>query len=240
VPVYRLSDELVFPPPSHAEPDGLLAVGGDLRLPRLLLAYCEGIFPWSSAREPLLWWSPDPRFVLFPDALHVPRSLRRTLRRAPWRLTADTAFDEVVARCAAVRRPGQRGTWITRPMRLAYGEAHRAGFAHSVEAWEGERLVGGLYGLEVGRCFSGESMFAAVPDASKAAFVAAVGFLRSRGCDLIDCQMETDHLRRFGAGPVPRARFLQRLRAALVDGLAPGSWTEAFAAGAAALAADGA
>ena len=229
MPVHRLSRRLAFPHPSLAEPDGLLAVGGDLSLERLVLAYSCGIFPWYSDPEPVLWWSPDPRFVLFPDQLRVGRTLRRTLRRAPHRLTADTAFDEVVARCASVRRPGQRGTWITAAMRQAYGEAHRHGIAHSVEAWAGERLVGGAYGLEIGRAFCGESMFALEPDASKVAFVHLVRFVRRRGALLVDCQMETEHLARFGAVAVPREDFLERLGRAVEAGISAGSWTEPFA-----------
>ena len=166
MPIYRLPSEPVFPDPARAEPDGLLAVGGDLSPERLLTAYAEGIFPWYSDPNPILWWSPDPRLVLEPAHLHVPRSLRKLLRGGRFRVTADRAFAQVIGRCAARERPGQDGTWITDEMRAAYVRLHELGFAHSFEAWEGERLAGGLYGVSLGGAFFGESMFAGRPDAS--------------------------------------------------------------------------
>ncbi|MGE0453940.1 MAG: leucyl/phenylalanyl-tRNA--protein transferase [Vicinamibacteria bacterium] len=223
MPVFRLDERLVFPPAELAE-DGLLAVGGDLSSQRLVLAYSSGIFPWYSAGQPILWHSPDPRTVLLPEELHVPRSLEKTLRRRPYRLSLDTAFDEVIAACARVRRPGQRGTWITREMQRAYRELHRLGLAHSAEAWLGERLVGGVYGVALGRAYFGESMFARETDASKLAFVTLARQLRRWGFALIDCQVHTDHLARFGAAEWPRAQYLAALRAALREERAPGGW----------------
>lgn len=206
--VYRIPKQLVFPPPEEAEPSGLLGVGGDLQPRRLLLAYASGIFPWYSEGQPILWFSPDPRFVLFPDELYVGRSLRKRLRRGDYRITMDTAFSEVLARCKQADRPGQAGTWITRDMQRAYNELHALGFAHSVEAWEGERLVGGLYGVSLGTLFSGESMFATASDASKVCFVWLVRQLQAWGFELLDSQVYTDHLARFGAGHMPREDYL--------------------------------
>lgn len=223
-PVFQLSQELIFPPVALAEPNGLLAVGGDLSPRRLLLAYGSGIFPWYSRGEPILWWSPDPRMVLKPAWLHLSRSLRKGLRRADFRLTMDHAFDEVMAACGVADRPGQEGTWITPAMRRAYGELHRLGYAHSVEAWQGEALVGGLYGVALGGCFYGESMFHHVSDASKAAFVHLMEWLPERGFTLVDCQMNTHHLARFGAREVSREAFLADLAVALRLPGAPGSW----------------
>lgn len=213
--VYRLGPDLAFPPADAAGPDGLLAVGGDLSPERLLLAYAEGIFPWYEEGLPILWHSPDPRMVLLPDALRVPRSLRKRLRNPPYRLTLDSAFESVVEACAAVPRPGQSGTWITEEMVRAYSKLFELGFAHSVEAWDGERLVGGLYGVSLGGSFFGESMFAVASDASKLGFVKLVQQLDRWGFDLIDCQVHTEHLERFGAEQWPRARFLEALSRSL-------------------------
>jgi leucyl/phenylalanyl-tRNA---protein transferase len=224
VPIYRLPREPVFPDPERAEPDGLLAVGGDLSPERLLTAYAEGIFPWFSEGTPILWWSPDPRLVLDPPALHVPRSLARTMRRGPYRVTADAAFDRVIRRCAEQPRPGQDGTWITDDMVRAYERLHALGFAHSFEAWEGEALAGGLYGVSLGAAFFGESMFADRPDASKVAFARAIEWLRGWDVGLVDCQVRTDHLVRFGAREIPRAEFLRRLEAALDAPTWRGRW----------------
>jgi leucyl/phenylalanyl-tRNA--protein transferase len=224
VPIYRLSREAVFPDPALAEPDGLLAVGGDLSPERLLTAYAEGIFPWFSEDSPILWWSPDPRLVLDPAALHVPRSLERTARRGRYRVTADAAFERVIQRCADAERPGQDGTWITAGMAEAYLRLHQLGFAHSFEAWEGDALAGGLYGVSLGAAFFGESMFADRPDASKIAFVRAVEWLERAGVGLVDCQVRTDHLVRFGAREIPRAAFLARLGEALERPTLRGAW----------------
>ncbi len=222
--IFRLGRDVAFPDPARAEPDGLLAVGGDLRPERLLAAYALGIFPWFDAASPILWWSPDPRLVLEPERLHVSRSLERTIRRGQYRVTADAAFERVIRRCASRRRPGQRGTWITREMVSAYVRLHALGFAHSFEAWEGDVLAGGLYGVSLGAAFFGESMFADRPDASKVAFVRSVEWLASRGVSLVDCQVHTEHLARFGARELARADFLRRLAAALEAPTRRGRW----------------
>jgi leucyl/phenylalanyl-tRNA--protein transferase len=226
VPVYRLDERLIFPPPGHAE-DGLLAVGGDLSPERLLLAYATGIFPWYDEGQPILWHSPDPRMALLAAELHVPRSLERTLRRGTYRVTLDAAFDRVVDACARAPRPGQSGTWITGEMRRAYKRLHREGYAHSAEAWIGERLAGGLYGVSLGGAFFGESMFARTPDASKAAFATLVRRAAAWGIWLIDCQVTTAHLERFGARERPRERFLAELEQALGSPTRRGSWADA-------------
>lgn len=223
MPVFLLDERLAFPPPECAE-DGLLAVGGDLRPERLLLAYREGIFPWYSKGQPILWHSPDPRMVLRAEELHVPRRLARAMRRGELRVTLDTAFRRVIAGCAASRRPGQQGTWITAEMRRAYETLHELGYAHSAEAWLGERLAGGLYGVSLGGAFFGESMFARSPDASKVAFVALVGQLARWGITLVDCQVATEHLSRLGAREWPRRRFLAALARALERPTRRGRW----------------
>lgn len=222
--VYRLDAALAFPPVDEAEDNGLLAVGGDLAPERLLLAYRLGIFPWYE-KNPILWFSPDPRMVLRPEDLRVSRSLRRTLRKGVYRITLDTAFERVVEGCARIKRPGQRTTWITPGMRRAYAELHRQGVAHSAEAWQGEALVGGLYGVCLGGAFFGESMFAKAKDASKAAFVALVERLAAWGVGLIDCQVHTEHLARFGATEWPRRMYLAELRRAVRKPPRPGPWS---------------
>ncbi len=224
MPIFRLSDALAFPDPRFAEDDGLLAAGGDLSVARLELAYRSGIFPWYSEGRPILWWCPSPRFALLPEDLHVSRSLVKLVRRAPYRITLDAAFGEVMDRCAKAPRPGQHGTWITRDMRRAYLELHRRGLAHSVEAWQGDTLVGGLYGVAIGRAYFGESMFAAAPDASKIAFVELVGRLRDWGVAIIDCQVHTEHLERFGARMFALGDFLARVRDATASTPATDAW----------------
>ncbi len=213
MPVAWLDERLRFPPVEHALPEGLLAVGGDLGLERLLLAYRNGIFPWYAPGEPILWWSPDPRLVLLPGSLHVPRSLRRVLNRGRFRFTLDQAFVAVIHACAADRR--QSGTWLVPEMISAYIRLHQAGYAHSLEVWREGRLAGGLYGVALGRCFFGESMFHRESDASKAGLVHLVRHLEAMGFSLIDCQVTTAHLVRFGARQMPRREFLDRLRRAL-------------------------
>jgi leucyl/phenylalanyl-tRNA--protein transferase len=201
-----------FPPATEAlqEPAGLLAAGGDLSPERLQAAYARGIFPWYSEGEPVLWWSPDPREVLFPARFHRSRSLARTLRRGVFRITANTVFAEVIEACAAARAAAS-GTWITPAMRAAYRELHALGIAHSVEAWAGDELAGGLYGVRTGRVFSGESMFSRRDDASKAALAWLVAECPATGIELIDCQMPSAHLRSLGSGPMARAQFLEFL-----------------------------
>lgn len=212
MPVYRLPAELVFPDPGLAEPDGLLAVGGDLSPSRLLLAYSMGIFPWFNEGEPPLWWSPNPRCLLDSDGLHVSRSLARTLRRQTFSVTFDRAFHRVVTACAELRRKGGEGTWIGPEMLEAYCRLHELGYAHSVECWRDGVLAGGLYGVCLGRCFFGESMFHRAADASKVAFATLARQLFERGFELIDCQLPTPHLLSLGAAEVGREVFLNRLR----------------------------
>ena len=222
MPVYRLDERLVFPPPERGPRRGPIAVGGDLRPERLLLAYSMGIFPWQG--EPLHWHSPDPRMVLLADELVVSRSLRKAMRRGLFRVTLDAAFTQVMVACATVPRPGQDGTWITPGMVESYTELHRRGVAHSVEAWKGRTLVGGLYGLSLGAAFFGESMFALEADASKVAFVALVEQLRVWGLPLVDCQVHTPHLASLGAREWPRRDFLAALHAALDRPTRLGPW----------------
>jgi len=222
VPVYRLDERLLFPPPERGPRRGPIAVGGDLRPERLLLAYSMGIFPWQG--EPLHWHSPDPRMVLLADELVVSRSLRKATRRGLFHITLDTAFTEVMLACATVPRPGQDGTWITPGMVESYTELHRRGFAHSAEAWKGRALVGGLYGLSLGAAFFGESMFTLEADASKVVFVALVEQLRLWGLPLVDCQVYTPHLASFGAREWPRRDFLAALHAALDRPTRLGPW----------------
>ena len=201
-----------FPPLRHAAEGGLLMAGGDLSPERLIYAYSRGIFPWYEEGSPILWWSPDPRCVLFPDKLHVPGSLRRVLNSGRFRFSVDACFGTVIRACAAVPRPGQDGTWIVPDMVTAYERLHELGHAHSVEVWQGEELAGGLYGVLIGRAFFGESMFHREPDASKAAVVHLVSWLRERGVEMIDCQQTTPHMLRLGAVEISRAEFILRLR----------------------------
>jgi len=221
-----LSGECVFPPLEKAlpEPNGLLAAGGDLSPQRILAAYRRGIFPWYSVGDPILWWSPDPRMVLFPDELKIRRSLAKVLRNARYEARLDSAFDDVMRACAGKRREGQSGTWITAEMLAAYLELHRLGHAHSVETWIDGRLAGGLYGIAIGRVFYGESMFADVRDASKIALAHLCAHLERRGFGIIDCQMETRHLASLGARPIPRREFAGRIGELCPSGDAPGRW----------------
>jgi leucyl/phenylalanyl-tRNA--protein transferase len=214
-----------FPDPELAlkEPDGLLAIGGDLSCARLLRAYVNGIFPWYGPGQPILWWSPDPRLVLPPEALHISRSLRKTLRRHLFRVTLDEAFEAVMGHCAGPR-PNTSGTWITPEMADAYRELHRQGYAHSVECWQGSRLAGGLYGVSIGRIFFGESMFAHVTDASKAALAHLTWQLRRWDFPLIDCQVHTPHLESLGATYLPRKTFTRLLRVACALPPPPSPW----------------
>lgn len=223
VPVFRLDDQCEFPPVHLAE-DGLLAIGGDLRPERLLLGYARGIFPWYAENLPILWHSPDPRMVMNPDDLVIQRSLKKSIKRQPYRLSMDTAFSDVLTRCASAPRPGQNGTWLIPEMVTAYCRLHDLGFAHSIEAWQGAELVGGLYGVSLGGAYFGESMFARAPDASKIAFAACVRQLDAWGFRLIDCQVHTDHLERFGAYEIPRQRYLEKLAAALDQPTRRGTW----------------
>ena len=225
MPIYRLNDSLVFPNPNEADADGLVAYGGDLSPQRLLLAYAQGLFPWPHGEAwPLLWFSPDPRTVLVPAALHVSRSLRKTLRQGIFTMRFDTAFDRVVRACATTQRPGQQGTWITPAMRRAYGVLHELGFAHSAEAWIEGQLVGGLYGVSLGGAFFAESMFTQRSNAAKAAFVHLVQQLDAWGFHFIDCQMHTEHVERFGAVAWERPYFLSALARTLRLPTRRGRW----------------
>ncbi|HEY1816464.1 MAG TPA: leucyl/phenylalanyl-tRNA--protein transferase [Kofleriaceae bacterium] len=223
MPVYRLDDRLVFPPVHLAE-DGLLALGGDLRPERLILGYTKGIFPWYAENLPILWHSPDPRMVMTTRDLVIQRSLRKQIKRKPYKLTMDTAFERVLTGCAGTPRPGQHGTWLIPEMVDAYSKLHVLGFAHSIEAWKDDELVGGLYGVSLGAAFFGESMFAHAPDASKIAFAATVSQLDAWHIGLVDCQVHTDHLERFGAYEVPRLDYLEMLRHALDEPTKRGTW----------------
>jgi leucyl/phenylalanyl-tRNA--protein transferase len=225
MPVFVLSERILFPPAHLADNSGLLAVGGDLSRERLLCAYRNGIFPWYSKGEPILWWSPNPRLVLYPPELKVSRRLQRIIRGQAFTVTLDQAFDEVIRACAAPRSSEQPGTWLVPEMIGAYEGLHAAGIAHSVEAWQGGRLAGGLYGVCLGGCFFGESMFTRVSNASKVAFVTLVQHLAARGFDMIDCQVTTAHLLRFGARQVPRKRFLKELSASLEKPTLQGRWS---------------
>lgn len=220
-----------LPSPDDAldEPNGLLAAGGALEPDWLLASYAHGIFPWYEEGQPILWWSPDPRAVLYPERLHVSRSLRRTLRSGGIVVTADRDFAAVVEACAAPRRYTS-STWITPAMADAYVAMHELGWCHSFEAWHEGELVGGLYGMAIGRVFFGESMFTRLRDASKVAFVRAVGFLRAAGVRLIDCQLPSHHLARLGASEVPRAAFLRELRTLVRPASPSRPWSRAFAA----------
>jgi len=211
MPVFRLTKAILFPPCHYAEPDGLLAIGGDLSVERLLQAYSLGIFPWYSEDTPILWWSPDPRLVLFPKELRIAKSLKRVLKKGIFQVTMDRAFREVMERCAMVRRGKGEGTWIMPEMIEAYCRLHQMGYAHSVESWYEGELVGGLYGVTLGRIFFGESMFTEKTDASKVAFVHLVQLLDQWDFELIDCQVTTSHLQSFGAREIARSDFLARL-----------------------------
>ena len=226
MPVYRLTRDLAFPDPHEAEPDGLLAVGGDLTAMRLVLAYSRGIFPWYSEGQPILWWSPDPRCVLDLDHLHVSRRLRRVLNQGKYRVSFDEEFRGVIRACASVERPGQQGTWITPEMEQAYVDLHEAGLAHSAECWLGADLVGGVYGIALGRGFFGESMFHRESDASKVALARLVERLAGWDFHFIDAQVTTSHMLSLGAREVPRAAFLESLEGALGHPTRRGRWCD--------------
>ena len=224
MPIFRLVDEPIFPPPDYADPSGLLAVGGDLSKERLLEAYRLGIFPWYSDDQPILWWSPDPRLVLDLKDFTISRSLRKTLKKAIFQVTFDHAFEQVIQACALIPRAAQNGTWITEEMREAYINLHGLGYAHSVESWLGGELVGGLYGVSLGKAFFGESMFHLKTDASKVALATLVEKLKSWDFHFIDSQMTTEHMIRLGARELPRRIFLKRLQLALRHPPKRGRW----------------
>lgn len=223
MPVFRLTEELIFPPVALSEANGLLAVGGDLAPERLILAYANGIFPWFEEEQPILWWSPDPRLVLFPEKLHVSRTMRQILKQKIFAVTYDRCFREVITACRASRRE-EKETWITEAMVDAYCRLHDQGIAHSVEAWHKGELAGGLYGVALGRCFFGESMFTRVGNASKTALITLVRALQERCFLLIDCQVDSPHLRSLGAEQIPRKLFLTTMTAALQEAAQSGHW----------------
>jgi leucyl/phenylalanyl-tRNA--protein transferase len=230
MPVYQLIPEVfLFPPTEEAQDDGLLAVGGDLTKERLLAAYSKGIFPWYEVGQPILWWSPDPRLVLTPETLKISRSLRKILRKQQFEIRFDTAFEKVIKACADVRTEQGEGTWIIPEMQQAYTELHQDGFAHSVESWLDGELVGGLYGISLGQCFFGESMFSTRNDSSKVALVALVEFSREVGIRMIDCQMTTPHLLSLGASEIQRKKFLTNLKILLEQPTLKGSWNRGSA-----------
>ncbi len=220
-----LSEGQPFPDPAMAPADGLLALGGDLVEERLLDAYRRGIFPWYESGQPILWWSPDPRYVLRPADLRVSRSLAQRIRSGRFEVRYDTVFPRVIRACANIRRKGEHGTWITSAMIKAYERLFDRGYAHSIESWRGGILAGGLYGVSLGASFFGESMFTHESDASKVAFVHLVERLSGWGFSLIDCQMQTDHLERFGARDMPRSEFLRRLETSLKAETRRGRWS---------------
>lgn len=224
MPVFRLSERLEFPSPVFARKDGLLCVGGDLSLERLVLAYRSGIFPWYSKNDPLLWWSPDPRFVLYPGNIRISKSLGKTIRRGVFTVTMDQAFDRVINNCAGIRTTQGKETWIMEEMINAYVDLHKNGYAHSVEVWKDGELAGGLYGISLGGSFFGESMFSKVSDASKTALAALKDHLVELDFDLIDCQVKSDHLISMGAVEIPRSRFLKIIGQSLRRSDLRGKW----------------
>ena len=227
--VAALEGDEPFPPVEEAlqEPNGLLAIGGELTPQRLLEAYRQGIFPWYSAGEPVLWWSPDPRLVLLPEAVRISRSLAKTLRQHDYEVRYDSAFGAVIEACATTPRPGPPGSWIVPEMAAAYCRLHALGYAHSVETWIGGKLAGGLYGVAIGRMFYGESMFQRQTDASKIALVHLAWHLQQQGVGMIDCQMTTSHLQRFGAEELTRREFSRRLTELVNYPYLPGHWRHA-------------
>ncbi len=213
MPIFALTeDEIIFPNPELADKSGLLAVGGDLSTERLLLAYQNGIFPWFSKGEPILWWSPNPRFVLFPKNLKISKSMQQVLRSNKFRVTINQDFENVIANCQNIKRSGQNSTWITEDIIASYTALHQLGIAHSVEVWENDILVGGLYGLIMGKCFFGESMFSKVSNASKVGFISFVKKLEAENFELIDCQIHSEHLESLGAAMIKRKYFLELIR----------------------------
>ena len=222
--IFRLSDKISFPPPYFAGSEGLLAVGGDLSEKRILLAYQMGIFPWFSDDEPILWWSPDPRLVLYPSDIKISHRLRRTINQGNFQITSDTAFDRVIDACAKVRLQDHRGTWIVDAMKDAYCRLFESGYAHSIEAWRDGELAGGLYGLSLGGCYFGESMFTQVSNASKVSLAVLCDYLTELSFDLIDCQVTTAHLKRLGAMEISRVQFLKELELSLKRPTLRGKW----------------
>lgn len=224
MPVKLSRRTLEFPDLDEADESGLLAIGGDLSVERLKLAYSKGIFPWYEDGMPILWWSPDPRMVLFPDRMIISHSLKQSIKKQQFTVTIDTAFEKVIGNCSKTPRKGEDGTWITREMKNAYIRLHEAGFAHSAEAWLDGELVGGLYGVALGKVFFGESMFHHVPNASKVAFYSLVEKLNKWGFEIIDAQVYTNHLESLGGEMIPRSQYIHILEKALLIEDEKGSW----------------
>ncbi|MCF8112505.1 MAG: leucyl/phenylalanyl-tRNA--protein transferase [Desulfotignum sp.] len=224
MPLFRLSHQMEFPPAWLARSDGLLCIGGDLSCDRLLLAYQNGIFPWFSESEPILWWSPDPRLVLFPSRIRISRSLGKKIKRDEFTITVDQAFEQTIQACARPRKHPDEGTWLVAEMVDAYIALHRKGYAHSIETWHRDRLVGGLYGVSIGCSFFGESMFSLERDASKVALVALARHLEHHEFDIIDCQVTTDHLCQMGAVEISRQQFLDILSRSIIRKPDPDIW----------------
>jgi leucyl/phenylalanyl-tRNA--protein transferase len=224
MPVFQLTEKIVFPRPEFAEENGLLAIGGDLSPERLIAAYGIGIFPWYSRNDPILWWSVSPRLVLFPDEFRVSRRLARDIRKPLYRITLDTAFEQVIRACAHVRTDRNEETWLSEEMQAAYCTLHRLGYAHSVECWQEKHLAGGLYGVALDRVFFGESMFTILKNGSKIALAALVSYAKKKNIKLIDCQMTTRHLLGFGARELSRAEFQDRLRTYIKTLSPDGAW----------------
>jgi leucyl/phenylalanyl-tRNA--protein transferase len=225
LPIYQLNETNLFPPVEHAE-DGILAVGGDLSPERLIAAYSSGIFPWFSDGEPIIWWAPNPRFVLFPNQLKISKSMKQLLKSHYFTVTFDQQFKEVIQACALQNRPGQNGTWITDEMLSAYLSLFEMGLAHSVEVWKDAKLVGGLYGVSLGKAFFGESMFFSESNASKFGFIHLIEFLKKHQFEFIDCQIETQHLKSLGAEFISRVQFMEILHQTLQQPTLIGNWQE--------------
>lgn len=225
---YFVNEKLYFPPVEYADEHGILAIGGDLSPERLLLAYRSGIFPWFNEDDPIIWWSPDPRFVMFPQHLKVSKSMKQVIKKNLFQITFDQDFKGVITACQTVKRQGQSGTWITGEMLEAYDTLHQLGFAHSVEAWREGNLVGGLYGVSLGKAFFGESMFAKESNASKVAYIILVQKLQNLNFQIVDCQVYTEHLESLGAENLPRADFIQQVEQALKEETLIGNWGELF------------
>ncbi len=224
MPVFRLSSDIIFPNPTLAEDNGLLAIGGDLTPARLITGYKRGIFPWYSKGDPILWWFTSPRLVIFPQEFRVPKRLKRYMRKPLYRVTMDTAFDQVIDSCADIRTKNRDETWITGEMKDAYCQLHKQGYAHSVECWQDETLAGGLYGIALGRVFFGESMFTRLSNGSKVALASLVNYLKNKEFGLIDCQMTTDHLLQYGAREISGSDFLQHLKDLITTTSPDGVW----------------
>lgn len=223
-PYLGKDDYFEFPSVEEATSEGIVAVGGNLSPGMVLSAYRQGIFPWFSENDPILWWSPDPRFVLLPEELHISKSMKRIINKNIFTVTFDRAFSEVLLRCSKIERKGQDGTWITEDMLIAYNTLHEIGYAHSVETWQDDQLVGGLYGISLGKCFFGESMFSTVSNASKRALIHLRNFLAEKDFLFIDCQVYTPHLSSMGARDIPRSLFYSMLEEGLSYSDSPGTW----------------